>query len=126
MTQQQQGKQRLQQRAIVYLLSERTLKDAARKCGVSVRTIQRWLRDESFRAEYQAAKTELLRFATAKLRMNATEAADTLAAIFSDAGASPSARVAAAVSNLRLALEAEAQETLESRISQLEAQGDEI
>jgi hypothetical protein len=62
----------------------------------------------------------LKKVATTILMASSADAATTLAAIFSDAEAAPSARVAAAVNNLRLALDAFALENIEARLLKLE------
>ena len=48
----------VRERAVVVLLSEKTVTEAAAKAGVDESTLRRWLAgDEAFQAEYAAART---------------------------------------------------------------------
>lgn len=58
---------RLQERAIIALLHEPTLRCAADEAGVSEKTLQRWLQDERFRAAFRAARSEVLERAVGRL-----------------------------------------------------------
>ena len=49
-----------QQKAITALLSERTGRDAAKKAGVSEKTLYGWLADKDFRAALRSAEAEVL------------------------------------------------------------------
>jgi hypothetical protein len=118
----QAAKTRLRERAIAALLSTSTLDSAAKACGLGKRTLQRWLKEPEFAKEFRAAKTDLLHTATAKLTVNSTKAAETLKVIFGDPKAPSSARVAAAVNTLCLALDAYHLEDLEERLRRLEEQ----
>lgn len=117
-------KDRRRERAVSLLLSEKSVEAVARKLGVSKRTLYRWLQDESFRAEYQAAKKNLLRAATARLTANMIKATEVLSEIATRQGrAFQGPRVSAAIGIIRLALEADVIDDLESRIRKLEFQG---
>ena len=49
--------QATRERAVLALLSEKTITDAAKKAGVDDSTLRRWLsHDEAFQAEYAAAR----------------------------------------------------------------------
>ena len=51
----QTGQTRKQEQAIAALLTETTIEAAATVCGVSLRTLKRWLADDGFQREYRAA-----------------------------------------------------------------------
>jgi len=106
--------------AIVALLNCATLKDAAEQCGISKRTLLRWLRHQSFRARFDEVKRGALSQATAKLRGESGKAVDVLAAIAEDRTAAPGARVIAASRLLELALRAHETEDLQARLEALE------
>jgi len=121
----EKSSERLRERAISLLLSERTIEAAAKKCGVTKRTMIRWMKDPAFQAEYQEGKILLLRSATRTLTRNSTRAAEVLAKIFSGKPKpNQSANVSAAIGTLRLALDAFALEDLDLRLRRLENQSD--
>jgi hypothetical protein len=116
--------ERQQERTISALLSSNTLEAAARKAGISKRTLLRWMDLPEFRDAYRKAKGEVLRTATAILTRDSGKAALTLTKIFSGKPTeNQSARVSAAKATLRLALDAFALEHFEERLLRLEAQG---
>jgi DNA-binding transcriptional MerR regulator len=119
----QQGKERDHEKAITALLSSPSIEAAAKKCGVTKRTLLRWMKDETFFAEYRETRKRLLRAATARLSRNAFRAADVLGKIFTGRPMPyQAAKVSAAIGTLRLAQEADLIEDLEERIRRLEAQ----
>jgi hypothetical protein len=117
-------KTRLFERAIAALLSKPTVRAAARETGVSVRTLERWMKEPAFDALYRSTKGALIRSATSRLTANANDAAMVLKKIFSDKEATPAARVTAAATTIRLSLDAYELEELEQRIGALERQSD--
>lgn len=117
----QRGKERLREAAIAALLNAKTIREAATVCGLSERTLKRWLKTPGFAAEYSEAKTALLQAATGKLRREASAAVDVLSEVAADALAAPGARATAARSILELALRAHETEVLEARIAALES-----
>jgi hypothetical protein len=121
----EKNSERLREKAVSLLLSEKTIETAAKKCGVTRRTLHRWLRDPEFRAALMEAKAELLKTATRTLTRNSVKAADVLAKIFlSKPKPNQSANVSAAIGTLRLSLDAFALEDLEERLRRLENQND--
>lgn len=121
----EKNSERLREKAVSALLSEKTVERAAKKCNVTRQTMHRWLRDAEFRAAYQEAKAEMLRTATRSLTRNSAKAADTLARIFMGRPKpNQSANVSAATATLRLALDAFALEDLDERLRKLENQND--
>ena len=124
----EKNSERLREKAISLLGSEKTIEAAAKKCGITKRTLIRWMKEPEFRAAYMEEKANVLRTATRILTRNSAKAAEVLGMIFSARGAQHQAsRVSAAVGTLRLSLDAFALENLEERLRRLEEQsGDEI
>jgi hypothetical protein len=116
--------ERQQEKTINALLSSNTLEAAARKAGISKRTLLRWLDETEFRNAYTKAKRDVLRTATAILTRDSGKAAMTLTKEFTGKPTeNQSARVSAAKATLRLALDAFTLEDLEERLRRLELQG---
>lgn len=59
---------RKQEVAIGAMLTERTVEDAARKVGVTDRTLNRWCKLPEFQAAFQAARRKALESAIARLQ----------------------------------------------------------
>lgn len=117
--------ERQQEKTISALLSSNTLEAAARKAGISKRTLLRWMEEQEFRDAYAKAKRDVLRSATAILTRDSGKAALTLTKIFTGKPSeNQSARVSAARATLRLALDAFSLEDLEERLRKLENQND--
>jgi hypothetical protein len=119
--------ERQQERTISALLSSNTLEAAARKAGISKRTLLRWLDEPGFCNAYRKAKQNALRSATAVLMRNAGRAAVTLGQIFlGKPTENQSSRVSAARATLTLALHANLLEDVHERLTRLERQKDEF
>ncbi len=119
--------ERQQERTISALLSSNTLEAAARKAGISKRTLLRWLDEPQFCNAYRKAKQNALRSATAVLMRNAGKAAVTLGQIFlGKPTENQSSRVSAARATLTLALHANLLEDVHERLLRLERQKDEF
>jgi hypothetical protein len=123
----QKGKEREHEKAVSALLSTNTIEAAARKAGISKRTLLRWMEEPTFRDAYRKTKGDILRMATAILTRDSGKAALTLTKVFTSRPTeNQSARVSAAKATLRLALDAFVLEDLEERLHKLEKQTDEI
>lgn len=106
--------------AISALLSSGSIREAAEKTGVCVRTLQGWMKDESFKADYQEARKTLVQQATARLRSIMTQAVDVLAEVMNEAANPPGPRISAAKTVLEMALKAVENEEIIDRLSALE------
>jgi hypothetical protein len=116
--------ERQQEKTISALLSSNTLEAAARKAGISKRTLLRWMEEPEFQDAYTKAKGDVLRTATAILTRDSGKAALTLTKIFSGKPTeNQSARVSAAKAVLRLALDSYVLDSFEARLLALERQG---
>ena len=87
---------RKKQRAIVALLVNATVKDAAKEARIGYTTLIRWMQEPDFKAELRHAQSEQLGHATARLSGELTAAIATLSKIHKDDSQPASARVRAA------------------------------
>src|SRR5215213_10352924 len=94
--------------------------EAAEKAGVSVSTVQRRLRDESFRAEVDAARREMMSRTVGLLAEAATGAVAVLVDIANDDAQPAGARVTAARSILSAQHQAVELVELATRVAELE------
>jgi len=106
--------------AIVALLSQRNIEDAARTAGVGTRTLVRWMKLPEFQDAYRHARREAFGQAIARLQQGTSAAATTLLKVMLDQGTPPSTRVRAAESILTHAAKAIEIEDIESRVTSLE------
>ena len=111
---------RNQEKAIAALLTSDTQAEAAKKCGLSVRTLRLYLDDPEFFTEYQQRRQQLVTDATKKLQGYMQSAVDTLYAIKNDAETSPAVRASAARSLLEYGLKYTDAVDLAERITALE------
>ena len=110
-----------QDAAIVALLSQKTMKAAARSAGVNEVTLWRWLQDSDFQAAYTKARHETVKQAIARLQQNASQAVDTLKEVMTNKKALDFARVSAAKAILDYSLKSVELEDLSERINALES-----
>lgn len=108
-----------QERAVVELMRQPAIRDAAAAVGVAESTIYRWLKEPAFADRYRAARRDALEHATAQLHKAASEAVTTLIRIAGDTSAPASSQVAAANHILNWAYKAEHHEELESLLDEL-------
>lgn len=86
----------VRERAILALLSEKTIGEAAAKSGVNEKTLRRWLSDdEAFKAEYAAARHAAFQAGISRVQALTARAVDTLEDLL-DAKKYPSVRLGAA------------------------------
>jgi len=117
-----------QENVIAALLSKRNLEEAARACGISVKTLLRWMKLAEFTEAYRAARREAFSQCIVRLQHAATAATSTLLKIMLDENAPPACRVRAADTVLCHASKAIEIEDVEARVAELEritgAEGD--
>ena len=106
--------------ALVALLSEPTMEAAAKKSGVSISTLSRWMEIPEFQEKYRQARRDSVSTATCALQRHAAGAVATLAAIMGDIEAPPAVRVSAARAVLELAYRAVEVEDVLARLDALE------
>jgi hypothetical protein len=120
----QKGQTRKMDAAIAALLTSPTIADAAKQCGVSRRTMQHWIKRESFRKQYAAAKRELLDSTINRLRTIGNEAATALQRVIADKETPASTTVSASRAVIEILLKNHEIEVLEARIEKLENERD--
>ena len=108
-----------QARAIGYLLSCRTIADAAKKSGVTEKTIFTWMQDKAFRLALQDAERETIDAASRRLMQGQAEALDALASLITKSK-NESVKRAAAIDWLNLTLKYRDLNDLDRRITELE------
>jgi hypothetical protein len=106
--------------AIVALLSQRTVEDAARACNTPARTIYRWLKEPEFDAAFRAGRRSAYGQSIARLQQGSSAAATTLLKVMVDPTTPPATRVRAAESVLTHAAKAIEIEDIEARLTALE------
>lgn len=73
-----------QEKAIAALIAEQTIRDAAAKSGMTEQTLFRWLKDESFNAEYMRARRDAVQQAVARMQSATCEAVEALRDVMND------------------------------------------
>jgi hypothetical protein len=111
---------RKKEEAIVALVSQRTIEDAARACDTPARTLYRWLKEPEFDAAYRAARRQAYGQSISRLQQGCTAAATTLLKVMVDVATPPSTRVRAAEAVLSHAAKAIEIEDLDARLKELE------
>jgi hypothetical protein len=111
---------RKKEAAILALLSQRNIPEAARVAEISERTLYRWLQESNFDAAYRKARRTAFSQAMARLQQMTTAAVSTLGKIMLDPNAPAPSRVRAADSVLDHAAKAQEIEDVQARIYELE------
>lgn len=113
---------RKQDLAILALLTEKTLKDAADKVGIGETTLWRWMQEDKFKEKYQEAKSQAVSHVTARLRQSMTIAVDALIEMAENPNTPAMARANASRTLLEYGFKAHEMEDLQTRVEQLEEQ----
>jgi transposase-like protein len=111
---------RKKEEAIVALLTQRNIEEAAKSIGIGTQTLLRWLKIPEFDKAYREARRAAYGQATARLQQATGAAVSTLLKIMVDTNAPPSTRVRAADSVLDHAKQAIEIEDVEVRVAALE------
>ena len=110
-------------RVAAALMSEPTLAAAARKAGVSERTVYRYLRLERVQKQLRRGRGQLFSAALSGMREAWSESGPTLVKVMHDEKASGSAKVSAVRTALRAGENARLYDELEGRLVELEDAG---
>jgi hypothetical protein len=108
------------ERAILALLSSRSVEEAARVAEVDPRTLYRWMKERAFSAAYREARRTAFSQAVARLEQLASAAAMTLGKVMLDLKTPPSTKVRAADSVLNHTIKAVDREDIQPRLAALE------
>jgi len=110
-----------QEKAILELLRNPTVRDASNKAGVGERTLWRWLKDnEDFKAAYMDARRQAFSRALGLLQQVLSEAVLVLRDVMNNPDTKESSKVSAAKAIIDTGLKAMELDDLEERISRLE------
>ncbi len=111
----------VRERAILALLSERTIGQAAARAEVNERTLRRWLsEDEAFQAEYAAARQAAFRAGINRAQVLTVKAIDTLDELL-DEKKHPHVRLGAARTVAELGVHQHDAETILEKLDEIEA-----
>lgn len=110
------------EKVLAALLTSKTRKEAAKKAGVSERTVYEYLQDEEFARRYDEARRGLVKNATIQLQKGLAPAIDTLSAVVEDETAEPRTRIAAARALLEYGIKYSELSDIYARLDKLEGQ----
>ena len=109
------------ERAILALLSERTIGRAAKRCGVNERTLRRWLtEDATFKANYEAARMTMFETGISRIQALTGRAVDTLEDLL-DARKYPFVRLGAARTVAEIGMHQHDAATILRKLNEIEA-----
>lgn len=110
----------VRERAIVALLTEKTIGDAADRCGVNEKTLRRWLSDDSeFKAAYGDARRATFTAGIDRVQALTAKAVGTLEDLL-DATNYPSVRLGAARTIAEIGMHQFDAETILKKLDQIE------
>ena len=112
--------ERKKEEAIVALLSQKNIEEAARSIGIGSATLLHWLKDPDFDTAYREARRAAFRQSVARLQQASGAAVTTLLKLMIDPTTPPSTRARAADSVLDHSAKAIELEDIEARVSELE------
>jgi hypothetical protein len=110
--------------AIAALLSSKNLDEAARAVDLNPNTLLRWLKDPGFRAEYLAARREVVSQATARLQQSTTAAAAVFLRLMLDPNVPAAVRLRAAECVYDRAVKGVDSEDIQARVAAVEEAGE--
>jgi hypothetical protein len=110
-----------QVKALSALVSYPTVMDAARACGLTDRTLRRYLEDPTFKEALRATRRQMVLQTIGALQSAGSEAVSTLRSVMTDSDATASAKVTAARIVLEQSLVGLEMNDLIERLSELEA-----
>ena len=110
----------VRERAVVALLSEKTVTEAAAKAGVDESTLRRWMSDdEVFQAEYAGARTAAYQAGIYRAQALTGRAMDTLEALLDDEK-HPNVRLGAARTVAEIGIHQHDAETILQKLDEIE------
>jgi hypothetical protein len=111
----------IRERAVLALLSEKSIGAAAKRCGLGEKTLRRWMtEDKEFQAELAAARTAMFQAAMGRIQALTVRAVETLEDLL-DAKKHPSVRLGAARTVAELGLHQHDSETILRKLEELES-----
>ena len=114
--------QAVRDRAILALLSEKSIPEAAAKCRIGERTLHRWLTsDAAFQAAYSEARQAAFEAGMSRVQALTGKAVDTLDELL-DAKEYPNVRLGAARTVAELSIHQHDAETILRKLDEIEAE----
>ena len=111
----------IRERALLALLSERSLERAATRAGVGARTLRRWMtEDERFAAEYDAARRATFQAGIGRIHALTVRAVETLENLLGPKNP-PSVRLGAARTVAEIGIHQHDAETILRKLDEIEA-----
>ncbi len=114
-----------QEEAIIALLTNRSVEDAARAIKIGARTLYRWLSEAEFDQAHRKARRTAFGQGTARLQQSANAAVSTVLRVMVDQNTPASTKLRAADLVLTHGAKAIEIEDIEARLSELERAADE-
>ena len=111
---------RKQEEAIVALLTQRNVEEAAKSISIAPKTLLRWMQIPEFQKAYRDARRAAFSQSIARLQQASTAAVSTLLKVMVDPATPASTRVRAADSVLDHSKHAIEIEDIEARVTELE------
>jgi hypothetical protein len=112
--------ERKKEEAIVALLTQKNIEEAARSIGIGSATLLRWLKDPDFDTAFREARRAAFRQSVARLQQASVAGVTTVLRLMIDPTTPPSTRARAADSVLDHAAQAIELEDIEEPVSELE------
>jgi len=106
--------------AIIALLTQRNIEEAAKSAGIAPNTLLKWMKEPEFDAAYRSAKRAAYGQAVARLQQGTSAAATTLLKTLIDPNTPASVKVRAAEAIFNHAAKAIEIEDIEARVTALE------
>jgi hypothetical protein len=109
-----------QYRALAALVSEPTIRQAAKVAGVPEKTLFNWLKNADFDTAYRTARRESVQQATARLQYASSAAVSVLCQLMANTATHASIRLSAAKTILELSIKTLEIDDLAARLEALE------
>lgn len=109
-----------QEKAIVALLTQPSMKQVSEVSGVSESTLYRWMQEEEFGQAFKEARKQAFSQSITRLQQASSVAADTLIEIMNDKKAPASSRVTASRTVFEMAHKAYEIENVTAKLEELE------
>ena len=111
---------RKKEEAVIALLTQRNVEEAARSIGISTATLMRWQKLPEFRKAFREARREPFGQSMARLHQMSSAAVATLGKVMIEPGPPASVRVRAAEAIITYGAKAIEIEDIEARVAELE------
>ena len=111
---------RKKEEAIIALLTQRNIEEAAKSIGIAPNTLLRWMKEPEFEKAHRGARRAAFGQSIAKLHQMSGAAVSTLGKVMVDPTTPPSTKVRAAEAIITHGAKAIEMEDIEARVSELE------